>query len=454
MKAGAWLIGIEGERCFIARRAGEELDIERFPADPADWSATAEQVAAQLAERGYRGETVCLALPSHWVLTAPVDSDNLPRGGPRQAMVYRLEEQLPLDAEDLTANFLWPVAGRCLGLAIKTGPVAELIEALGDHDIDITAICPTALLALWALRSSDRQLGDYVAVASDGAVDIFRVVDGQPIAWSTADPSETDDLVRLIHADLLTNPIEHDAARVHVVGGAMDFTERLRRDDSFTVKTLDDDPLQLAASAAEDLIDGTSDCADMRHSDLAPPNRWGRVAGLLKATAALATIFGVLICGAMLLRAARYSAIADNCYAKMSVVYRDLYPNTRVPAGVRKRLQARWDQLAGVSGSDRDVPDRPNGLDTLRDLVAALPAETRLRITELRLGAGGVFWAGEVRKFADAELIAQHLRNAGFDAAPPRSERKAAGGVGFTLTCSAERIAATAAAAATPEGTP
>jgi len=435
VRSGDFLIGFDGAAWFIARPTDEGVDVHRIPidADAAPEDHT-ERVADELTRRGYRGGPVCLGLPSDMVLTATIETDNLPRSRPRTAMLYRLEEQLPLDAESLTADFFAPLAGRCLAVAVETERIERIVDALVDHGVDVAAICPTAMLTVFGLRLADVSLGGYVVLAAPHNVDVLRMADGTPTTWYT--PTDgPEDLARCIEADLLTQPAGNGPAPVHIVGGADDANvKHLADNDSIAVERLDEDPLALALRAAEALTAGRGGWIDLRRDQLAPPNPWGRVKGSLRTVTVLAIVLLASLAGTFLWRSGQYSSMADDCRRQMQTVYRTLHPNRRAATSVRRQLEGELKQLAGLSGTGQDIPPRPNALDTLRSVVAHLPSDTRLRITEMRLDPMNVSLHGEVLKFADAERIAETLKEAGFEVDPPRSERKAERGVAFTLT--------------------
>ncbi|MBM4033130.1 MAG: hypothetical protein FJ291_15290 [Planctomycetes bacterium] len=178
----------------------------------------AQAIAAQLRSWGYRGRGVCLGLPSDLVLAADVDAANLPRRSRRSALLYRLEEQLPVDAEALTADFLPQVNGRVLGVAAITGRVREAVEPLAEAGVEVAAVCPTALLALWAALRQRPPRAHHALVAAGGHVGLFRLADNnQPVAWATLrqDPAE---LLLGFQADLLTRPVDAPPAQALVVG--------------------------------------------------------------------------------------------------------------------------------------------------------------------------------------------------------------------------------------------
>src|SRR5947209_18703807 len=59
-----------------------------------------------LRSAGYAGQGVVLGVPSGACLCAPILSDDLPSKDRRRAMLYRLEEKIPLPAEEVVADFI------------------------------------------------------------------------------------------------------------------------------------------------------------------------------------------------------------------------------------------------------------------------------------------------------------------------------------------------------------
>jgi type II secretory pathway component PulL len=105
-------------------------------------------VAKALEDWGYDGAGVVLGLPSSMIYAAQIDCTALPRTQRRLAMLFRLEEKLPLDIERLTAEFLPPASGRTLGVAVETKRLGPILDALTAAGAEPLVACPTALLAL------------------------------------------------------------------------------------------------------------------------------------------------------------------------------------------------------------------------------------------------------------------------------------------------------------------
>src|SRR4051812_6878706 len=151
---------------------------------------TADEVAAALKSAGYRGEPVVLALPSAWCLCASVATAGLPRKDRRRAMLYRLEEKLPLAAEDVVADFLpgGPSSEQSLGVCAQKQMVAPLVGALERNGLSLAAICPAALLAVQQMLTGGVQRGTQTdkptailwAMGPDAAdaLELFLLADG------------------------------------------------------------------------------------------------------------------------------------------------------------------------------------------------------------------------------------------------------------------------------------
>ena len=96
---------------------------------------TLDEVYQVLNNRGYRSQGLCLSLPSAIVLSASIECGDLPRKNRTEAMLYRLEEQLPISAENITAAFGPEVNGKTIGFAVATSEVEAIIKELSEVGI-------------------------------------------------------------------------------------------------------------------------------------------------------------------------------------------------------------------------------------------------------------------------------------------------------------------------------
>jgi len=437
MSAEAFLILYEEHGWSVARSAGDEVDLRQVPiATDADLADQAAGVAAVLTELGYEGHGVCLALPGCMVLTARIDCEKLPRRDRHAAMLYRLEEQLPIDAERLTADFLPTVAGRAMGLAVQTAQVRPVIDALTEAGVEVAVVCPAAMLALWQ-AARDRKDGPPLAIlASNSHVDVFRMEQDRPASWHSlpADPAE---LVDCIRTEMLVSPVTDGKVAADLIGTLEEATaDLLRRGADVELLVHDGQSCDnLAARAASAALAGRgAGWVDFRRDALAPANAWQRIAGLLRLAVVLGLVLLAALAGTFCWRGRLYDALARDYERQQADVYLKLFSHRRAPVNVRSALDSEVRRLAGIRGrAGSDLPEQIDALDYLRQIIAALPPALRLRITDVRIGATGILIEGQARDHTGAEVVAQSLRRVGLAVESPRTERLARGGVGFTL---------------------
>jgi len=103
----------------------------------------AAKAAAALHENQYAGQGLVLAIASEWCFSATIQTTDLPRND-RKAMIYRLEEKLPLAAEAMVADFVIHHDGSALGVCTRHKTLSELIDALEGQNIAVQSIAPLA----------------------------------------------------------------------------------------------------------------------------------------------------------------------------------------------------------------------------------------------------------------------------------------------------------------------
>lgn len=437
MAAANYILSIADSRWWAARVEGQIVTRRDVPVNgQGEAVETAQRAAAALAELGYRGEGLCLALSADYVLTGRIDVANLPRRERRAAMVYRLEDELPIEAERLTADFLPPVAGRALGAAVETDRVRRLLDGLAAQGIEVAAVCSDSLLAAWRTCRNDGAEADYVLVAADGRLELLRVAEGVPVAWQSA--AGTEELLRHLEADLLAQPLESVRPRVHVVG-LLDEEVRsvLAEIAGAEVSVVTEDATvedEVALASAEQLTGRGAGWVDFCRDRLASGSLLDRLSGRVKAAVLLAVVFLATVTTLCLWRAERYSDLVRRHDAQQQTVYSDLFPQAGPQQNVLSRLRSDLKRLAGVSGQGTDVPQRADALETLRTVAASLPPEMRLRLTQLRIDPTAVVLHGEARSHGDAETVATALKRQGLATDAPSTEHLVRGGVTFTLT--------------------
>ncbi len=445
MTSPAFFIALEPHESFACRIADGEVELHEFtcptsgPAagdtDDDTGADRADAIHKVLATVDYDGSGICLGLPSSQVQSAQVLCDGLPRKGRQAALLYRLEEHLPLDAESLTADFLPPEGGRTLGVAVETQGLRRLLDRLTEVGVEVEAVCPTALLALWQLVEGPEERADFVLLDFPDRIDVFRMDGPRPIAWYVA-PAEAAEVSRTIQACLLAHPAEPES-EIDLVAGPLppDFLSLVSDGTGVACRRVEEEScVSPAAQAAKALLAGDgAGWVNLRRDALAMPDRLGRLRRPIQTAVVLALLLLGTLIGGSWWRASRYQAEADRIIGSQRAIFGRLYPNTAVPTGVRRWLASEASQLTGLSGTGDAVPGRTAALDTLRQVAEGLPADVRFRMVLLRIEPTDILLEGQARSHADAETIARGIAKKGYAMEPPRTESLAKGGVSFTL---------------------
>ena len=430
-----FLLALEADNWQVANLSKVATTVP-FVDQQALGSETLGQVRQVLTGCGYRNKGVCLGLPSAMVLSASIQCGDLPRKGRFEAMLYRLEEQLPVNVENITAAFGPEVNGKTIGFAVVTSEVEAIIGQLSEAGIEVAAICPTALLALRAGIDAKEHPADFGIVIEPDAADVFTIdTQGYPTSWQSCD-SQISSIARMLEANLLARPAESPAARAELLGHIdPELPAKLTELTGIECyQRYEKSALELACGGAAEILKGeTTGLINLRTGPLAVGSVWAELAGRLKTAAILSILLGGMIAGMFIWRAQQYDASADQSKQMQKMHFSRLYPERKVPLLIRKYLASESKRLSGVKGAGQELPHRPNALETLATLAGNIPSNIRMRATEIRVGPRGIILQGQSLTHSDAELIAGALRDGGFKIDPPKTESLESGGVAFTL---------------------
>jgi hypothetical protein len=428
---GAWRLAVTGEGVPTFH----DLALPAQTADPAPI------VAAALKGAGYRGEGVMLAIPSRWCLCAPIQTSGLPAKNRRTALAYRLEEKLPLPAEDVVADYVAPDAGEeiILAVGVQKGVLAPPIEGLERAGVVVERICPASLLAgQYVLGKHEAPAALLYPGQSDGEVELLVLREGLPIGWHLL-PATPQDVLLHLGFELQERPATLAAIDLSPV-----LRDALKTIDGLRVTEIDAPGLSTAAAigSAAVLAGKMTPWVDLRRDALATGDPLRQVRTPFTAAVAAVVLFLLCTSAAMIWRASRYDAMTDHYADAQQGVFRNVFPTGPVPVDVRSRLESEERSLRGLSGDSKTPPPDQNGLLTLRDILTRLPAESalRYRVLEVRLDRQRFTLDGQAASHGDADRIAGALRkDKSFVVEPPRTEQlpgtgDAAGkGVSFTI---------------------
>ena len=399
-----------------------------------DWSGP--DGAAALKGFGYDGRPVALAVASDDCLAARISTDGLPRGD-RRALTFRLEERLPLAAEDVVTDFgPRTAAGEVLAVCVVTTDVAPHLRELGSAGVAVRSIVPAALAAarrvMMAHGDEDAALLLAEPPATNGVPTLSVVTfrGGRPVDWALLPATSTDVRLhlRLISADLQISP------RLHAIGFDQSQLDAFAAALQGVIEPEPGEPADAAAiSAADELTGRGATWIELARDALAADDRLLACRGSLNAALAAAAALLLTLTAVLGLRAAAYTRAADDNKARLASEFRQHFPDWATPANVRAVIAAEHRKALSATAATAVGSSYGSTPSTLRDLLAALPADNRLALDSVSVQDDSVTLAGRLSSFELVDAVAAAVRKSGMDVPPPQTRRAAGGLWAFSL---------------------
>lgn len=405
------------------------------PDEPIAAGATIEAVSEALAGLGFARSPVVVALESDRCLVSQFDLATRRQARNREVLNYQVEEPLPVAAEELASDFV--VEGvHVLGISARRDEIEKTLKTLAT--LDVRCVTAIALLAASELSRTGAS-GDSLWFRPH-AIEQLRFVGEKPTAWRTL-PVEPDAFRSLIAAQELAGQM---AAEPVCLGDPRRIAEFLGDETVSIIECPGDPCLSFAALAAQRIGSGAAQPAfDLRrdpslsHRAGRSPLRWDQ-----RLLAAASLLLVVAAAGWQLAVAAKAQEQLRQLEAAEAQVFRDVFPDKKVPRGVRTRLESELRSIAGARPDGQATPERGDAAHRLQTLLQSLPEDLRFRLTEVRIEGARVNLLGEARSHADADRIAAAVRRSGLTVAPPSTRQLVDQGVEYRL--SAEEPAAIA----------
>jgi hypothetical protein len=423
MATPVWMLEIA--RTYWRLHSGRDSSVAALRREfvAADIAGQAEAIRDSLTSAGHRGEPVVVALASAWSLAATVEVSRRQELRDRKTMLFRLEEHIPWSIEDCVADYL--TAGTtALMVAVPAEPLAALFKKLELLSIQVQSITPWALLAaVEHLSRDDWPAQHVVAFEHGGSTDLLVVDDGKLVSWLSL-PACGSTITQEIRR-LATESGRALALIGYGLADSAGCPESLLSAEIIEPPLLHDETsASLAQSAATKIVRGR-----LRAPIELKRDQFGRRGGnpaLRRYSALLKSAVAVLCltaCGALLHRGQMAKCEAEILIARQTEVFREAFPNTKVPVGIKSRLESELAKLKGLHGDDSSLPPTISAGTVLHHMLAAMPTDRRFRLLEIRIEEGRLYLDGEVIEHGDAELIVQRLRANGFEVASPRTQR-------------------------------
>lgn len=448
--SGQCIIFLGDHAWRIGAVCDEQWRVDRlsFPENTTPGSR-AEAAKQPLVSMGYMGQPIVLALPSSWCLCATVPTDGLKRVGRRRAMGFRLEERLPIAAEEFVADYLDTGNDEALGVCAELEKLAVIIRAFEAIGIEVGHVCPAVFLAA-AYAVDEHDQADAVLIASGAddendpqagshcGYDLIELRKYKPARWwwLAEDQESVCDRVAAWAGS------SEQTVKLVTVGCAELVLEKVRACERLEfVPSSEIDGDQAAGRYAARVIAGTvSPWIDLRCDALAAPGQYQVYRK--PALALMAAVVWLMACVLAVTqwRGWQYESLSGRYALQQVDVFKTAVPNQRVPRDVKGRLFSERKRLAGLVGQaseDTGVEGvRPvSALVYLHNVLSSLPTDLRYRILDLDIQPGLVRVDGEALNHVEADRVAAGLRRSGlYEVEPPKTQSLKEHGVSFVFT--------------------
>ena len=391
-----WRVAVDARVADVAAEPGEPID--RVAPLAAEW----------LRRAGYHGEPVLLTIPSAWCVCASIPLDGLPRRSDPSARLFRLEEKLPLAAEDVVADFI-DAGNHALGVAARVEQLRPVVDGLESNGIAVESIVPAALLA--AQVHAPRGDSSIVRIDEDGVTNLITFRAGTPVAWSVAPAPEAE-----MHVEIARH-----------LSGATQVVEP-------------DEPLASAAArAGRDALRGRlKPWIDLRRDALASPDRLRASRRALNAAMAAAAVMLIALGAALLVRANRYEATTHDDERQLVDRFRAEFPGWPVPPSVGAVIDSEHRKLASQQLGAARQASAESALRTLVRVLGALPPGGRVALERMTFDDRGFVLDGRVAAPAELDAISASIRAADLRVAAPQAQRDEGGGGTWRFTLRGE----------------
>jgi type II secretory pathway component PulL len=422
--AGPFVI-FAGERAWKIASGGA---VDEVRIDPeATTNDVAAAVAAKLRERGYQGEGVVLALPSAWCLSAGISLEGL-SAADRAAMAFRLEEKLPLAAENFTADFI-EQGDRALGVCVANDRASPLVEALEKSGVVVQSVSPAGILALQQLGNGAAGL---LVWAEGDRTNVFATEGGLGLAWALA----SNDAELKVAVNLLALEMDGD-------GGAVVDIARERNLDLYTAA---------ARTAGAVLTGGARPWVELRRGAMAVEDPLRVVRRRINAALAAAVALCLVLTGVFFYRAHRDDRVAQDYETALAERFKQEFPGWAAPVNVRATVEAELRKL-NLAGSSALPPEaQESALRVLHDVLSKIPAESKISFDRLAFNDTSVELEGRSMKYEDVDGVIAAAKAAGMEVPPPQMRKLADNSWGFAVHGS--KAIGTAALTSSSEGRP
>ena len=239
----AWgLVAATGERLEIA--IGSQSAFTDFAA----------ALSTQLDSRGLKKYPLVIGIPAAWCLSASISTHDLPSNDAR-SRIYRLEENLPLAAENMIADFV-SSQDAALGVCVRLERIQPVVDALQAAGVRVHAIVPTVLATAQGLAGSVSQTNclflSHEVENGESKLNLIGLQDRRPVLWDLIPATAQDLKLQLELLSTRFGSIPH----IEAIDLDPQLAETLVETSAQVINLRDEKGSTLAAILADEVLSG------------------------------------------------------------------------------------------------------------------------------------------------------------------------------------------------------
>ena len=373
--------------CITAVPAAANLPSDiPLPVDAAP-AEVAAAISSALKRAGYSGNPVTVAIPSAWCLSATIATGDLPRGDSK-AMLYRLEENLPLAAENIVADFVPHLSAdgvqSALGVCARLDLIAPLIESLEAHGIAVQSVTPTVLATAQGLARSVTQSPCLFLCSEPGCeepmLNVIALQNQHPTHWSLVPATAADLKLQL---DLLSTQFG-SIPHIEAIDIEPDLADVLTESTTQIIRVNEQNGLTAAAAFTTEVLKGRAKpWVEFRRDSLAIGDRFRLHRRWIDLALAAAIALMLSLTAAYLIRAYRYSRLERAINSELVAQFQQHFPGWEIPINVRAVVDAQYRRAAGSTDAAASRLTRGSALTTLHDVLVPLASLDQVQIQRM-----------------------------------------------------------------------
>lgn len=380
----------------------------------------AEQASTLIDSKGGK---VFLAIRSDQAMAAnlPIASGKL--RGDREALTFLLEEQLPVGAEQIVADFVTS-ENHALGIAVETQAYRPLILALEQAGLQVQAIAPAATILAQEICKSTSDEDDFVLLDGTDGWELFQLQGGAPTHWwfQSSSMAEAPFQTELLTASALAGrPLRLRTfadADIEIPG-----LEVVKADTAASRQTTFEarihDGLRHVADGSEKLW------FDLHRGQLAIGDPLRELRGPMRMLAIAILCLMFAAGAAAYLRANRLEAQMQQLQQSQRALFAEALPSQKVAhGGILSRLKSHVKSMRGARDRTQDIELAPSAVLVMQRLLNALQEADEFEVRETAIENGQIDVDLAVPTFSDVNGIIESLQSHGFRMSPPSSSQE------------------------------